>query len=100
MTKFQTKVLKTVRDIRKGEVLTYKQVAERSGSPRAWRAVGRVMRENHDPLVPCHRVIKSNGEPGGYNGGEMEKELKLISEDAKFDKGKIIKYTCLRKFGG
>lgn len=100
MTNFQERVLRVVGEIREGRVLTYKQVAEKAGSPGAWRAVGSILRENHNSSIPCHRVIKSNGEPGGYNGGEKEKELKLISENAKFDNGENIKYTCLRKFGG
>ncbi|MFA5197078.1 MAG: MGMT family protein [Patescibacteria group bacterium] len=97
MTDFQARVLAVVKCIPKGQVLSYKEVAARAGSPGAYRAVGSVMKNNHDLLVPCHRVIKSNGEPGGYNGGEKEKELRLISENAKIDRDKNIKYTIVRR---
>lgn len=97
MTDFQARVLAVVKCIPKGQVLSYKEVAARAGSPGAYRAVGSVMKNNHDLLVPCHRVIKSNGEPGGYNGGEKEKKLRLISENAKIDRDKNIKYTIVRR---
>ena len=96
MSEFRKKVLEVVGGIEPGKVLSYKQVAQEAGSPGAWRAVGSILRDNHHPAIPCHRVIKSNGEPGGYNGGEIEKEIKLISENARFDKDRNIKYTCLR----
>lgn len=100
MTFFQKRVYEVVRSIEKGKTMSYKEVAEKAGSPRAWRAVGSILRENHDPNIPCHRVIKSDGKPGGYNGGEKEKELRLMSEDATVDKGGAIKYTIIRKSGG
>ena len=94
---FQQRVREVVRNIPKGSVLSYKQVAEKAGFPRAFRAVGSEMRRNHNPEIPCHRVIKSNGQPGGYNGGEMEKELRLYSENAGIDTLGKIKYTIIRK---
>jgi len=99
MTKFQAKVIEVVKAIPKGSVLSYREVAEKAGSPRAYRSVGTAMKKNHDPLVPCHRVIKSSGEPGSFNGGEKEKELKLLAEDAKIGKDKNIKYAIVRTRG-
>jgi O-6-methylguanine DNA methyltransferase len=99
MTKFQAKVIEVVKAIPKGSVLSYREVAEKVGSPRAYRAVGTIMKNNHDPLVPCHRVIKSSSEPGKFNGGEKEKELKLLAENAKISKEKKIKYTIVRTRG-
>ena len=96
---FREKVLVVVKSIPSGRVLSYKEVAEKAGSPKAYRAVGSIMRKNHDPLVPCHRVIKSSGEPGGYNGGEKEKELKLLAENANIDTTSNIKYTITRNLG-
>lgn len=61
-------VLKVVRDIPKGKTLTYKEVALRAGSPQAARAVGTIMSHNTDTSIPCHRVIRSDGKLGGYNG--------------------------------
>ncbi len=76
-----------VRDIPKGSVLTYGEVAKRAGSPGAARAVGTIMAGNYDPMVPCHRVIRSDGKIGNYNrGGSEVKIKKLKAEGYKFDK--------------
>jgi methylated-DNA-[protein]-cysteine S-methyltransferase len=74
---FSQKVVEIVRKIPKGKVLTYKEVAKRAGSPRAYRAVGNIMSKNMDKNVPCHRVIKSDGTPGGYSGlrGNNKREI-------------------------
>jgi len=77
---FKKRVLKIVSQIPKGEVLSYKQVAELTGSPYAYRAVGNIMKGNHDPAIPCHRVIKANGSIGGYNRGEHKKREILKRE--------------------
>lgn len=79
---FRNRVLTIVHDIKKGEVLTYKEVAMRSGSPRAARAVGMIMSKNHDPEVPCHRVVCSNGTLGGYQEGIAKKRALLEKEGA------------------
>lgn len=71
-----------VAHIPRGSVLTYAQVARRAGSPRAYRAVGNILHRNHDPRIPCHRVIRSDGTPGGYNRGEKQKERLLRKEGA------------------
>lgn len=64
--------------------MSYQEVAEAAGSPRAYRAVGSIMRQNLDPSVPCHRVIKSDGSLGQYNraGGTKLKEKILREEGA------------------
>lgn len=80
---FKDNVYKIVKNIPKGETLSYKDVAEGAGSPRAWRAVGNILNKNYNPAVPCHRVIKSNGEIGGYNRGSTQKSALLKSERAK-----------------
>ena len=77
---FSDDVLRIVRAIPKGSALTYKAVAERAGRPRAFRAVGAVMKANYDPSVPCHRVIRSNGKPGEYNRG-AEKKVELLRSE-------------------
>ncbi len=83
MTKiFKEKVFEVVRKIRKGRTLTYKQVAEMAGSPRAYRAVGNILKGNHDPKIPCHRVIRSDGKLGGYNRGFRKKKIILMREGA------------------
>lgn len=77
---FKEKVLKVVATIPRGTVLTYKEVAKQAGSPRAYRAVGNILKTNFDPAIPCHRVIKSNGELGQYNRGSLNKEKLLAAE--------------------
>ncbi|MBI4407016.1 MAG: MGMT family protein [Candidatus Kerfeldbacteria bacterium] len=79
---FTLAVLRVVRKIPKGKVLTYKQVAAKAGHPNAYRAVGTIMSHNTDPTVPCHRVIKSDGSVGGYNGLQGEKIALLKAEGA------------------
>lgn len=67
-TEFQHKVRVATIKIPYGRTLTYAQLAEKAGSPRAARAVGTVMSSNPLPLlVPCHRVVGSNGGLGGYS---------------------------------
>ena len=69
LTEFQKEVLKSVASIPPGETLTYGQVAERIGRPKAARAVGRAVGKNPFPLIiPCHRVVGSKG-LGGYSSG-------------------------------
>lgn len=80
---FADKVRNIVAGIPKGKTLTYKQVAVKAGSPNAARAVGAIMKANYDPMVPCHRVIRSDGIVGEYNrGGREEKLRKLRAEGA------------------
>lgn len=74
MTKtFRESVLQIVKAIPCGQTLSYGEVARRAGKPRAARAVGAIMRGNHNPDVPCHRVICANGKIGGYNRGANKK---------------------------
>ncbi len=82
MTPFQQKVYEIVKKIPKGQTLTYKQVAEKIGRPKACRAVGMALNKNYSPDIPCHRVIRSDGKLGGYNrGAELKKEI-LTKEKA------------------
>jgi len=74
---FQAAAWQAMRAIPHGQVVTYAQLAERAGSPRATRASGTACGANPEPLfVPCHRVVASNGGLGGFGGGlEMKREL-------------------------
>lgn len=74
-SEFTRRVLSTVRRIPPGRVATYGDIAELAGSPRAWRAVGSIMRECGDPSIPCHRVIASGGALGGYTDLQLKREL-------------------------
>jgi methylated-DNA-[protein]-cysteine S-methyltransferase len=71
VTDFQRRVLDACRAIPAGETLSYAQLAQLAGAPGAARAVGNVMRTNRLPLVvPCHRVVGSGGQLGGYSAPE------------------------------
>lgn len=105
MSEFSESVYKVVSKIPKGKTMTYKQVAEVAGRPKAWRAVGNILDKNpntwfakrtsaqfrvprnsgpgtRDGKVPCHRVIRSDGEIGGYAFGKSKKRAILKSEGA------------------
>jgi methylated-DNA-[protein]-cysteine S-methyltransferase len=70
LTDFQKKVLTTALKIPRGQVLTYGDVARKIGRPRAARAVGQALGSNPMPIViPCHRVLGSDGSLHGYSGG-------------------------------
>jgi len=78
---FSDKVKEVVRNIPKGEVRSYREVAHLAGNIKAARAVANVMSGNYDLSIPCHRVIKSDGELGGYNrGGTAVKRKLLLAE--------------------
>lgn len=80
-TPFQRKVYAVLRKVPVGQVITYGELAKRAGYPKAARAVGTAMRKNRLPIViPCHRVIKSNGGLGQYSGGIKRKRFLLRHE--------------------
>lgn len=81
LTDFQKDVYKVVRTIPRGETKSYKWVAEQIGRPNAYRAVGQALKKNPRPdIIPCYRVIKENGDIGGYVKGKKLKEKKLKRE--------------------
>ncbi len=80
MKSFKDKVYNVVKNIPKGKVLTYKQIAEKIGNPKSYRAVGNVLNKNMDKSIPCHRVIRSDGKIGGYNQGSCKKRQILKEE--------------------
>lgn len=77
---FKERVHKAVKQIPKGQVRTYKDIAIAAGSPRAFRAVGQILKQNYDPAIPCHRVIHSDGRLGAYNRGQELKRQLLTKE--------------------
>ena len=81
MKTFRERVFDVVRIIPEGETLTYKEVAGKAGSPNAARAVGTIMRNNIDLSVPCHRVTKSDGTLGAYNGIRGKSKYTLLQEE-------------------
>jgi O-6-methylguanine DNA methyltransferase len=81
MTDFKKKVYKAALSIPIGEVRTYMWVAKKIGRPKAFRAVGQALKNNPFPLlIPCHRVIESGGNLGGYALGAKRKKALLDLE--------------------
>ena len=86
MTSFQRRVLLTTKSIPRGRVASYSGVAEKAGFPGACRAVGNVMATNpFPPIVPCHRVVRSNGEIGNFGSGIQLKKKLLLLEGVEFE---------------
>ena len=82
-TEFQTAVWEITRQIPYGEARSYGWIAQEIGKPKAVRAVGRAMGANLLPIIiPCHRVIRSDGGLGGYSGGLRWKRQLLELERA------------------
>ena len=80
-TQFQLRVWNTLREIPYGETISYLQLAERIGNPKAVRAVGLANGSNPIPIiVPCHRVIGSDGSLTGFGGGLSTKKMLLELE--------------------
>lgn len=84
---FQEIIFDLVRKIPAGQVRTYKELAALAGRPKAYRAVGQILKNNKNDFysnafdkIPCHRVIKSNGEVGGYRRGRLKK-IKLLKDE-------------------
>ena len=77
---FKGRVLEIVAKIPKGKTLTYGEVAEIAGAPGAARAVGNIMSNNWDLKIPCHRVVRADGKPGGYNRGPRNK-IKILKKE-------------------
>ena len=83
-TAFQLKVWETLLEIPTGTLATYKEVAARAGTPKACRAVGTAIGKNPIALlIPCHRVIRSSGETGGYRWGTWRKTAIIEWEAAR-----------------
>lgn len=89
-SRFEKRVYRIVTLIRRGEVRSYKWVAEKIGTPKAYRAVGNALNKNPYPcIIPCHRVIKSDGAIGGYYKGAASKRRLLLSEGNSSEERKI-----------
>jgi O-6-methylguanine DNA methyltransferase len=82
-TEFQVSVWHELQRVRYGTTITYRQLAERVGRPSATRAVGLANGRNPVPIiVPCHRVIGSDGSLTGFGGGLEIKRALLVHEGA------------------
>ena len=85
LSAYARRVYNLLRRVRWGETITYKKLAELSGKPDGQRAIGRLMATNPFPIiVPCHRVIRTNGKIGGFGGGVEWKKFLLRLEGHNF----------------
>ena len=91
MKAFTFKVYQAVLSIPFGQVRSYKWVARKAGSAGAYRAVGQILKRNPYPLIiPCHRVVKSDQQAGGYVFGAKQK-IFLLRLEKEFLKCKLSK---------
>ena len=89
-TKFEREVLVATFKIPKGKVSTYKSIAEKIGKPRAYRAVGNALHKNPlAPIVPCHRVVKSDGTFGGEKKGARSRRSLLEKEGIPVENDRV-----------
>ena len=89
-TEFDRSVLVAAFKIPKGKVSTYKRIAEKIGRPNAYRAVGNALHKNPlYPVVPCHRVVASDGSFSGPLEGAESRRVRLKSEGVSLDKGRV-----------
>ncbi len=95
---FNEKCYAVLRKVPKGKVTTYGEIAKRLDC-NAYRAVGNAMNKNpYSPKVPCHRVVKSNGEVGGFASGTKKKIEMLKKEGIEIKNNKIDLKKYLYKF--
>ncbi|OFW11757.1 MAG: hypothetical protein A3H96_24750 [Acidobacteria bacterium RIFCSPLOWO2_02_FULL_67_36] len=93
---FAFRVLTAVCRIPPGKVATYGDVAAAAGRPRAWRAVGNIMRDCRTPGIPCHRVVAASGQLGGYGGNVGMKRALLHAEGVLISGTRIRDFTARR----
>jgi len=85
------KIYKKLLEVPKGKITTYGELAKAVGLKNGQRAVGKIMNKNPYPvIIPCHRVVKSDGKVGGYAYGEKIKSDMLTKEGIEIKNGKIL----------
>lgn len=83
-------IYKKLLEVPKGKITTYGELAKAVGMKNGQRTVGRIMNKNPYPvIIPCHRVVKSDGKIGGYAYGEEIKSNMLLKEGIEIKNGKI-----------
>lgn len=93
------KVYKKLLEVPKGKVTTYSELAKAVGLRNGQRVIGRFMNKNPFPvIIPCHRVILSNGKVGGYAWGEKVKTSMLSKEGVKIRDGRILDNDIVYRF--
>lgn len=96
LTAEQKAVLGEVKKIPWGKISTYKLLAKKINRPQAARFVGWALNNNPRPeTIPCHRVIKSNGQIGGYKLGARVKAKLLKEEGVLINRGRVVNFKKL-----
>ena len=87
------KVYRKLLQVPKGKVTTYRELSNAVGLKNGQRVIGMIMKKNPFPvIVPCHRVVKSDGKIGGYAYGKNVKSKMLTNEGIKIKDGEIIDF--------
>ncbi len=90
MNELEKRVYKKLLAVPKGKVTTYGEIAKAVGLENGQRLIGQIMNKNPFPVViPCHRVVKSDGKIGGYYYGQNVKTKMLSDEGISIKNGKI-----------
>ena len=96
MTSFQLECYEALKKVPPGKVISYGGLAKMIGRPNAHRAVGSAMNKNlYAPIVPCHRVVKSNGELGGFADDIGVKIKRLHKEGVEVLDNKIVHFNSV-----
>ena len=96
MTSFQSQCYEALKRVPSGTVISYSGLAEMVGRPKAHRAVGNAMNKNpFAPTVRCLRVVKSNGDLGGFSSGSRLKIKRLLKEGVKVVDNKIVDFESI-----
>lgn len=86
LSEFEKRVYKAILKVPAGRTRSYKWVARTIGRPKAYRAVGNALGKNPYPvIIPCHRIVKSDGSIGGYSKGTAPKKRLLKREGVAKD---------------
>lgn len=97
MAFLQKNLQKLLARVPRGKVTTYTEIARALGSPKGARAAGNLLNKNPKPnIFPCYKVVKNNGEIGGYALGEVEKIQRLQNDGVKVQNGKVIDFENRR----
>jgi methylated-DNA-[protein]-cysteine S-methyltransferase len=89
-TEFEKEVLVATFKIPRGRVSTYRRIAEKVGKPHAYRAVANALHKNPlHPIVPCHRVVRSDGRFGGEKNAAESRRKLVEKEGVPIENGKV-----------
>lgn len=89
-TEFEKEVLVATFKIPRGKVSTYKRIAEKVGKPRSYRAVANALHKNPlHPIVPCHRVVRSDGRFGGERSAAESRRKLVEKEGVPIENGRV-----------